>query len=358
MSPYEQRLETDIKEIEDALATIQNFVVTACKSALDALMLANTKKAYEIMLGDRKINYLVKDLEDRCYNFIIKHLPTAGHLRFVSAIMNQNTELERIGDYAVTICRESVQLSQRPEGTLLEDIKHIAYEAYLALEESIAAFNHKDEKKAKATIRLAKQVERSFDGIYENLLQAKHYQNKDLLAILVIFNMFLRISNRTHNICEHTAFMVSGESKPARLYKILFLDEDNSSLSQMAEAIARKNFPNLGVYASAGRAACDALDPELLSFLEDKGIDIKSLKPKKLDSLTPGDYYLLVSLAGDIKSYLPKIPFHSIALDYDVGQSLHQIPSDQKPQHLEKLYRNISVGVHDLMQQLCPGEVK
>ena len=39
-----------------------------------------------------------------CHSFVARHLPSAGHLRFVSSVLRLNVALERIGDYAVAIC--------------------------------------------------------------------------------------------------------------------------------------------------------------------------------------------------------------------------------------------------------------
>ena len=56
---------------------------------------------------------------------LARHLPSAGHLRFVSSVLRIDLELERIGHYAATICREALQLEQRPPQPLLSDFEVI-----------------------------------------------------------------------------------------------------------------------------------------------------------------------------------------------------------------------------------------
>ena len=73
--------------------------------------------------------------------------------------------------------------------------------------------------------------------------------------------------------------------KSPKVFKIVFVDEKNDFLSQLAEAIARKAFPNGGKYASAGFHTATALKPELTSIADRFGFDMKRAKPKQLGKL-------------------------------------------------------------------------
>ena len=105
---------------------------------------------------------------------------------------------------------------------------------------------------------MADQVERTFDTVFADLLAEEGRRRiKDLFGLLVVFNALERVSDQAKNICEETVFAVTGEGKAAKVYNILFIDEDNSCQSQMAEAMARKSFPHAGRYTSAGRQPAD-----------------------------------------------------------------------------------------------------
>src|SRR6056300_1407039 len=103
MSHLEQRLEHDLNEIRDHIATMSTSVERALQGAFRALHEADDKLAFTTILSDLPINRMMRKIDRMCHAFIAVHLPSAGHLRFISSVICANIILERIGDYAVTI---------------------------------------------------------------------------------------------------------------------------------------------------------------------------------------------------------------------------------------------------------------
>ena len=354
MSHYEERLERDLTRIKQQLAVLAESVEGALEDALHALLSGNEKLAYTTVLGDQPINRTSRALDRMCHGFIALHLPSAGHLRLISAVIRATLGLERIGDYAVTICRESVQLTRRPEGLVSRELELMAGESRQMLKQAAAAFMEGNAEQAKATMAMADQVDRTFDTIFSDLVsEGDHFSVKDLFAFLVIFNMLERVSDQAKNLCEDTVFAVTGEGKAAKIYQVLFLDEDNTLLGPMAQAIARKNFPGSGEYRSACRQA-GSLDQNLVAFLQERGIDLSGYAPSTLD-LSDQElsvFHVIVSLQGSARSYLERVPFHTTILDWEVGEVPKDLPEDQLRQRYETLYREIAVQVSNLMTTL------
>ena len=352
MSHYEERLETDLNRIHQHLRAMGGQVQDAIKNAVHALLTGNEKLAYATVLGDHPINRRSRELDKLCHGFIALHLPSAGHLRVISATIRTNMALERIADYAVTICREAVQLSGPPSGTIAREVELISEESRRMLDQALQAFDEANADKAKATMGMAEQVDRTFDTVFTDLVTEEgHLNTKELFAYLVIFNMIERMSDQAKNICEETVFAVTGQAKAAKTYRVLFLDEDNTSLGPMAEAVANKTFPNSGQYASAGRQAGAELDSSLASFLSERGIDLAGVKPRTLD-LTPQelpDYHVIVSLHGPVAGYVDAVPFHTTALEWDVGEPP---AGGDAAQRYEEIYRELAVQIRDLMTTL------
>ena len=353
MSHYEKRLEADLSKIRDSLSSIATKVENALDEAMNALLQGDDQQAYAIMLGDRPINREVRRLDKMCHSFIALHLPSAGHLRFISAVMRVCIALERIGDYAVTICRQAVQLPRPPQDPLAREIGAMADQSRRMLNKANAAFLGSRSDTAMTTMHLTNQAGHIFDSVFESLVREEgDWTKKELFGMLVICNMLLRISDQAKNICEETIFAVTGESQASDVYSIVFLDEDNSFLGQMAEAIARKTFPNCGSYFSAGRTAAAALAPNLKEFLEKRGIDITAAKPKSIEELPQklSDHYIIVSLQNHVKSYMTSVPFHSIALEWEVG--LPTSPNDIDNDVLETIYRALAHRISELIEKL------
>ena len=112
MSHLEERMETDLNFIRDWLWKLGEEVEQALRSSKKVLMLRDPKMAYDIILGDHPINRDSRECDRLCHTFIARYLPGAGALREMASTIRINVVLERIGDYAVTICRDALQLTE------------------------------------------------------------------------------------------------------------------------------------------------------------------------------------------------------------------------------------------------------
>jgi phosphate transport system protein len=351
MSHLEARLEKDLKQIRSLVDEQAKRVEESVRNAVHALQTANRNLAYATILADHPINRRMRQTDRLCHSFIAVHLPSAGHLRLMSSVIRVNIELERIGDYAVTISREAVQLSGRPNGTMARELERMSGETLLMLRQSLKAFADLNAEMARSTMAIAEQIESDMDLIYGELMANKAQPAiKDLLGIFVVFNQLKRVADQAKNICEETVFAVTGHQKEPKVYNVLFVDEDNSCLSPMAEAIASNQYPESGRYRSAGRSPAEQLNATLVEFLGKRGIDLGDKQPSTLD-LTHrelADQHVIVSLQGPVLSYVSPVPFHTTALEWELGPA----PEAGDEQRVEELYREIAVQIKDLMELL------
>jgi len=354
MSHLEQRLENDLQNLRSKVIEQAHKVKSGIKDAIHALQTGNNKLAYATVLNDFPINRTMREIDRLCHKFIAVHLPSGTHLRLLSSIIRINIELERMGDYAVIMAREAVQLSAPPSGLMGKEIERLTTETLLMLKQSILAFEEMNSELAKSTKLMAASMEYNLDVVYQEMTQNSELQNtKDTLALFVIFTQLKRVADQSKNICEDTIFAVTGQQKAPKVYNILFIDEDNSSLSQLAEAIARKNYPDICKFQSAGRTAAAEVNTELVSFLNSRSIDSSSLTTRSIKDLAAQEIskqHVIVSLQGDVNTYLDFIPFHTTALEWDIS-------SDYEEQDMEKLYRSLALHIKDLVELLHGDEV-
>ena len=352
MKHYEERLERDEAEIRDGIRKVAALVEASLRNAVHALLAGDRQLANDTVLGDGEINRAVRALDHRCHAFIVRHLPSAGHLRLMSATIRAGIALERIGDYAVNISREAVQLSAPPGGSLARSADLMADQAISMLHDAIAAFGEGNAEKAKGIMLIADQVGHELSNVLADLTAERDARSmKDLFALFVVFSMLERVSDQAKNICEETVFAATGQAKAAKVYHILFLDRANSCQSQMAEAIARRHFPKSGEYKSEGTDPASAIDENMKAFLEERGYDLSQGMPKPFRE-TAGelkDFHVIVSLEGPVTGYLKEIPFHTITLEWDVGEAPC---AGGEAARLEKMHRELSLRVRDLMERL------
>ena len=201
---------------------------------------------------------------------------------------------------------------------------------------------------------MASQIENTVAGLYEELLEEKAgWSLIERFAVFSVYHRLERIADQAKNLCEQTVFTVAGEGKASKIYNILFLDDDNSCLSQLAEAVARKHFPDAGQYDSAaGHGPAQELSAGLAEFMDSHGMDASAAKPKAFD-ITPAElnaYHVVVSLKAPVSSYIERMPFQTTALNWKLASVPDDCSCEQKD--YENIHRELSVLIKDLMTLL------
>lgn len=358
MSHYEERLENDLQQIRLEVEQLADRVEKAVKDSVHALLTGNAELASATILADGHINRAMRHIDSLCHSFIAVHLPSAGHLRLMSSIFRVNILLERVGDYAVTISREMFQLSITPSGHLARGIELMAEEAGTILHQAIEAFEQGNVELARGTMTMAAQIQTTIEGIFQDLLEQQEQGKeplslRDNFAIFVVYHRLERIADQAKNLCEETVFSVTGETKEKKVYRILFVDNDNSCLGPMAVAIASKQFPESGQYSSAGREPASQLQANMVEYMAGRGVDIGTVSPVGLD-LTPvelAEFHVIVGLDGAARSGIEHAPYHSVMLHWDIAN----VPADADAEALETAQRQLAVHIKDLMIELRGG---
>jgi len=357
MPLYEERLTKDLARIRDEVAVLGTAVQQAQENAVQAALNGDKELANQTILRDHPINRKTREITRLCHAFLATHLPSAGHLRLISSILRLVNELERIGDYAATISREGLQLPHLPTGLLKQEIEDMAARAHTALRQAMRSFNEKDADLARETKSIAAQGKSKGDIVFEELVkesETSHEQIRYLFDALILIGRLKRVADRCKNICEETLFTVTGETKPPKTYKVLFLDEQNACQSQLAEAVARKAFPNSGEYESAGRSNGMQVPPSLIGFMESHGLILGAVETKALqpDVQHVAKYDVVVSLQGPIDGYLPQQPFRTVFLEWDVGAVPENMSDAGTSERYTEMYREVTACVRDLMETL------
>ena len=72
------------------------------------------KVALNIINTDIHINRLEEDINDRVILLIAKQQPVATDLRRLMVLVKAASDMERVGDYAVNIAKETIRIGKEP----------------------------------------------------------------------------------------------------------------------------------------------------------------------------------------------------------------------------------------------------
>jgi phosphate transport system protein len=361
MGHYEERLQRDLEQIRGEVEKVGVRLDAAVAKAIRAFLTRDRVLAAEVMLGDFAINRATRGIDHLCHLFVARHLPSAGNLRFVSAVLRLSTALERIGDYAVAVSREAVQLTTDVPARVTGDVDLMCEQARSMLGQALEAFLEENADYARATKAIEHQADHVYRKVYRNLLAEANDGEipvPDLFAVLVCFHRLERITDQAKNICEQTIFAVTGQPKQPKRYRILFVDERNAGPGLMAEAIAEKAFPQSGDYRSAGWNPSASLDPGLVEFMASRGHDVGGHTPRRLDTGHENlqGFHVIVALEEGAAERFPELPFATIFLDWsaEIGTAGRKGEYDDAAR--ERAYKLLAPRIRDLVETLRGAE--
>ena len=87
---------------------------------------------------------------------------------------------------------------------------------------------------------LANEIRDQINVELERLRKENLIDFQAITPLMTVARRFERVSDQTKNICEEVLYLCTGEyakHKSTEVCKVLFVDQDNSCLSQIAEAI-------------------------------------------------------------------------------------------------------------------------
>jgi len=90
----------ELDDIGKRVIEMAKLVAVAMDDATQALLDANLGLAEQVMTGDRRIDALRVELEDRCFQLIAQQQPVATDLRVLISTIHLAGDLERMGDLA------------------------------------------------------------------------------------------------------------------------------------------------------------------------------------------------------------------------------------------------------------------
>jgi phosphate transport system protein len=361
---YEETLQRDIERIRVKVRQMSALAEGSLKSCMKALIERNRQVAYSVIVRDQRIDELEKEIDRLCLEFIVRQQPVAGTLRFAYAAIKINSELERVGDYAESMARQILMLSDLEFTFPQERFADMAGRAIPMLHEASEAFltqNVEMAKRAMEAEEIIDQLRHQLSADLVSLQQKGGLPLQALSPLLTIVNRFERVGDQAKAICQEVLYMCTGEylkHHGSDVFRLLFVDEHNSCRSQMAEAIGNSLGQPKFVFSSAGLDRWP-IDPHTFAFLKEKGLDISRQTSKGIDQIPHLDHYqIIVALAKEAQRVFPPPPTKAVCLDWSVRDpsTVKGSPAETRAAY-EQTYDFLHAHIHDLVEAVLGDSI-
>jgi len=207
-------LRNDLEVLERSLLRLAGQVEEAVRRSITALLERKMDLAEQVIEGDDEIDRREVHLEEECLKILALHHPVASDLRFVTACLKIDADLERIGDLATNIAERSIAISAQGTVAVPHRVRGMMETVARMLRESIDAFVRGDEALARRVCGDDEDVDRTNRQIIGELLERMHADPASIdtaVQLISVSKNLERIADHATNIAEDVVYLVGGD---------------------------------------------------------------------------------------------------------------------------------------------------
>jgi phosphate transport system protein len=203
----------ELEGLHQALLAMSSLVEASIHSSIQALVERNARLCERVISDEPQTNRSELDIDARVIRILALHQPVAKDLRLLTAALKINTDLERIGDLAVSISQRVLSLLKSTPLPPPDEIPRMALLVEDMLSRSLDAFVRSDAELAGKVLPADREVDSLRDSVYDKLKEVMR-QNPDLVSpavdLMFIARSLERIGDHATNIAEDVIFLVRG----------------------------------------------------------------------------------------------------------------------------------------------------
>src|ERR1700735_4565417 len=203
----------ELDEMQSRLLEMAGLVESAIHQSVDALVRRDEQAAREVLWNEALINQKDIEIDEYATRLLALYQPMARDMRFLTAVIKINGDLERMGDPAGNITQRRMARSGGPPVKPLIDIPQMASLAEDMVRKSLDALVKRDEDLARGVLLSDDEVDRLRDAVYKELVAFMQEQSTTIpraVDLMFIAHTLERIADHATNIAEDVLFLVKG----------------------------------------------------------------------------------------------------------------------------------------------------
>ncbi|MCI5871929.1 phosphate signaling complex protein PhoU [Streptococcus sp.] len=209
------QFEEELDKLHNQFYVMGTEVLSQFKKSLRSFVTHDRDLANEVIANDEKINEYEVKLEKKSLEIIALQQPVSHDLRTVITVLKASSDIERMGDHAVSMAHATI--STKGEERLPEVEKEIAKmgaAVKVMIEEALNAYIHADEAKAREIAASDDNIDVYFREI-QSLTVEEIKKNPDAIVTgkdyFQVIMYLERIGDYARNICEWVVYLKTGK---------------------------------------------------------------------------------------------------------------------------------------------------
>jgi phosphate transport system protein len=210
--PIRVNFDRQLKRVQRDVLRMGALVETSCQFARQAMFDRDIEAADQIIVLDREIDSLYRQIEVDCVNMIALQSPVAQDLRLLSALMQLVRDIERIGDYAKNLGEVSVRLFPYEIQPQMPQIRVMFDRCRAMLATGLKSLSDLDVEAAEDMQSLDDAVDADYENLYTLLTQNSEVAGsvEPIVLMVLAIRHIERMADHSTNIGKRVSYIVRG----------------------------------------------------------------------------------------------------------------------------------------------------
>lgn len=212
--PVRKIFNEQLNELHQHLLEMGMLVNEAIYKAVKSLVNRDHELAGNVIASDRSINNMELALEQRSFELIALQQPVGIDLRKIVTVLKASSDLERIGDHAVSIAKTTILVGRTKVVKPIPEIQEMGDIVKIMVHDVLKAYLAEDEEAAREIASRDNEVDKLQRVIYTKCI---HFMQEDpdhleeISYLLLVAQYLERIGDYVTNVCEWIVYLKSGE---------------------------------------------------------------------------------------------------------------------------------------------------
>ncbi|HEV2462234.1 MAG TPA: phosphate signaling complex protein PhoU [Acidobacteriaceae bacterium] len=202
-----------LAELKEKLLSMAALAQQAVESTVEAYTQRDPAMCEYVRENENAINAAQRQVDEMAYDLLAKEQPMAIDLRFILAVIKINSDLERIGDQAMSIAIRTQTLLKDPAVDLPVDVHGMGNYATRMIRTSIRSLLKGNAPLAETVLKMDDEIDQMNRRAHAELIeviQARPGVAAQALQAIIISRNLERIADHATNIATDVIFWIRG----------------------------------------------------------------------------------------------------------------------------------------------------
>ena len=212
--PARVGLDEEMAQVKDHVLRMGSLVEEAIRAAIAALVGHDADAASAVIVNDRRINEMQREISTLITRTIATQSPVARDLRFLLSLDHVSYELERMGDHAGSVAKQVRKLAPYPPLKKYVDLPAMGELAATLVGDILRALVDVEVVAARAVAARDDEIDNLYHKTFDEVVELMRSDGGNVergTRILFAAHYLERIGDRVTNIAEDVVFLASGE---------------------------------------------------------------------------------------------------------------------------------------------------